>query len=228
MSAPPHEQLTDNGTVATDATVGAPPDTTTLSSPVRASGRWIDHWDPEDAVFWRGGGRSVARRNLAFSVAAELLGFCVWALWSVVVPLLPGAGFHLTLNQQFWLIALPSLVGATLRIPYTFAVPRFGGRNWTVVSALLLLIPSAALAWVVTRPETSFGVLLGVRRAGRLRWRQLRLVDDQHLVLLPRGREGKGVGAQRRRRQPRHRRRAAGRSPRWSPSVPGRISTGLV
>jgi NNP family nitrate/nitrite transporter-like MFS transporter len=74
--------------------------------------------------------------------------------------LLPGAGFHLTLNQQFWLIALPSLVGATLRIPYTFAVPRFGGRNWTVVSALLLLIPSAALAWVVTRPDTSFGVLL--------------------------------------------------------------------
>ena len=160
MSAPPHEQLTTNGPVATNAAVGAPTHTRPLSSTVGASGRWIDHWDPEDAVFWRGGGRAVARRNLGFSVAAELLGFCVWALWSVVVPLLPGAGFHLTLNQQFWLIALPSLVGATLRIPYTFAVPRFGGRNWTVASALLLLVPSTALAWVVTRPETSFGVLL--------------------------------------------------------------------
>jgi NNP family nitrate/nitrite transporter-like MFS transporter len=128
--------------------------------PVHRSGRWIDHWDPEDATFWRGGGRAIARRNLVLSVFAEFLGFCVWALWSVVVPLLPGAGFPLTLNQQFWLIALPSLVGATIRIPYTFAVPRFGGRNWTIVSALLLLIPALALAWVVTRPDTPFGVLL--------------------------------------------------------------------
>ncbi|HEV7147122.1 MAG TPA: MFS transporter [Pedococcus sp.] len=129
-------------------------------TPAKPAGRWIDHWDPEDTVFWRGGGRAIARRNLGFSIGAEFLGFCVWALWSVVVPLLPSAGFRLTLNQQFWLIALPSLVGATLRIPYTFAVPRFGGRNWTVISALLLLIPSTALAWVVTQPGTSFGVLL--------------------------------------------------------------------
>jgi NNP family nitrate/nitrite transporter-like MFS transporter len=127
---------------------------------VRRSGRWIDHWDPEDATFWRDGGRLIARRNLAVSVVAEFLGFCVWALWSVVVPLLPEAGFTLTLNQQFWLIALPSLVGATVRIPYTFAVPVFGGRNWTVISALLLVVPASALAWVVTRPESSFALLL--------------------------------------------------------------------
>ena len=55
--------------------------------PVHRSGRWIDHWDPEDPAFWRGGGRAIARRNLAFSIFAEFLGFCVWALWSVVVPL---------------------------------------------------------------------------------------------------------------------------------------------
>jgi NNP family nitrate/nitrite transporter-like MFS transporter len=36
----------------------------------------------------------------------------------------------------------------------------FGGRNWTIISALLLLLPAAALAWVVTQPDTSFGVLL--------------------------------------------------------------------
>ncbi|MDF2092950.1 MFS transporter [Knoellia sp. 3-2P3] len=135
----------------------APP---TPAVPVHRSGRWIDHWDPEDAVFWRGGGRSIARRNLGLSVYAEFLGFCVWALWSVVVPQLPAAGFSLTLDQQFWLIAVPSLVGATIRIPYTFAVPVFGGRNWTVISSLLLLVPALALAWAVTRPETSFGVLL--------------------------------------------------------------------
>ena len=156
MSAPTHEPAT---TLAGDPS--AETATSTATAPVvHRSGRWIDQWDPEDATFWRGGGRAIARRNLGFSIFAEFLGFCVWALWSVVVPLLPGAGFHLTLNQQFWLIALPSLVGATIRIPYTFAVPLFGGRNWTVVSALLLLIPSSAMAWIVTQPDTSFGVLL--------------------------------------------------------------------
>lgn len=126
----------------------------------RRPGRWIDRWDPEDATFWRDGGRAVATRNLRVSVLAEFAGFSVWALWSIVVPQLPTAGFTLTLDEQFWLIAVPSLVGATLRIPYTLAVPVLGGRNWTVVSALLLLLPTTALVLVVQRPDTPFGLLL--------------------------------------------------------------------
>jgi NNP family nitrate/nitrite transporter-like MFS transporter len=55
---------------------------------------------------------------------------------------------------------MPSLVGATLRIPYTFTVARFGGRNWTVVSALLLLVPVLGLAICTANPDTPFGVLL--------------------------------------------------------------------
>ena len=78
-------------------------DATTPAGPVRRAGRWIDHWDPEDAGFWAAGGQAVARRNLGWSVLAEFLGFCVWALWSVVVPQLNGVGFALTLDQQFWL-----------------------------------------------------------------------------------------------------------------------------
>ncbi|MDT0214648.1 MFS transporter [Rothia sp. ARF10] len=156
-TTPVASPATEAGPVAPSS----PPTATHTSAPVSARrGRWIDHWDPEDPGFWQATGRSVARRNLALSVFAEFLGFCVWALWSVVVPLLPAAGFDLTLDQQFWLIAVPSLVGATLRIPYTFAVPAFGGRNWTVLSSLLLLLPASALAFVVTRPETPFGVLL--------------------------------------------------------------------
>ncbi|WP_277212961.1 MFS transporter [Isoptericola croceus] len=137
------------------AAVDAPP-----RGPVHRSGRWIDHWDPEDPVFWRNGGRSIARRNLVVSIFAEFLGFCVWAIWSIVVPQLPAAGFELTADQMFWLIGVPALVGATLRIPYTLAVPVFGGRNWTIISAALLLIPTLALAFIVQRPESSFGVLL--------------------------------------------------------------------
>ncbi|WP_426592826.1 MFS transporter [Cellulomonas sp. McL0617] len=125
-------------------------------------GRWIDGWNPQDAAQWASVGKTVARRNLSLSIVAEFLGFAVWALWSIVVPQLAGAGFVLSVDQTFWLIAVPSLVGATLRIPYTFAVPLFGGRNWTIVSALLLLIPTIGLGIVVQHPSWGFGALLAV------------------------------------------------------------------
>ncbi|MGC4942564.1 MFS transporter [Kribbella sp. DT2] len=129
----------------------------TVEAPRR--GRWIDVWDPEDATFWAGKGRRVARRNLWPSIVAEFLGFSVWQLWSIVVVSLPAAGFGYSTDQMFWLVALPSLVGATLRLPYTFAVPKFGGRNWTVVSALLLLVPTTGLAYFVSRPDTPFWLM---------------------------------------------------------------------
>lgn len=151
----------------TDAAASAP--TTTGATPVATGapltvrpGRWIDGWNPEDTAQWESVGKPIARRNLGLSVFAEFLGFGVWALWSVVVPSLPAAGFALTVDQMFWLIAVPSLVGASLRIPYTFAVPVFGGRNWTIVSALLLLVPTTALVLAVQNPQTPFGVLLAV------------------------------------------------------------------
>jgi NNP family nitrate/nitrite transporter-like MFS transporter len=129
----------------------------TVDAPRR--GRWIDVWDPEDVTFWAGTGQKVARRNLWPSIFAEFLGFSVWQLWSIVVVSLPAAGFAYSTDQLFWLVAVPSLVGATLRLPYTFAVPKFGGRNWTVVSALLLLIPTTGLAVFVGRPETPFWLM---------------------------------------------------------------------
>ncbi|GAB3548721.1 NarK family nitrate/nitrite MFS transporter [Arthrobacter tumbae] len=143
-------------------------DKTSASAPVASAplahrpGRWIDNWNPEDSEQWQSGGKAIARRNLQWSIACEFLGFVVWQLWSIVVVYLPAAGFNFSTAQIFWLISMPSLVGATLRIPYTFMVPRFGGRNWTIVSALLLLIPSVGLAIAVSNPDTPFGVLLGI------------------------------------------------------------------
>ncbi|MDQ3305876.1 MAG: NarK family nitrate/nitrite MFS transporter [Actinomycetota bacterium] len=124
------------------------------------SRRWIEHWDPEDEGFWKDSGQRVARRNLVWSIFAEFLGFSVWLSWSVVAIRLNDVGFDLSTGQLFTLVAVPNLVGATLRFPYTFAVPRFGGRNWTVVSALLLLIPSLLLAAMVTNPDTPYWALL--------------------------------------------------------------------
>ncbi|MBV8392087.1 MAG: MFS transporter, partial [Alphaproteobacteria bacterium] len=72
------------------------------------------------------------------------------------------AGFHYTTDQLFQLVALPGLIGSLMRFPYTFAVPIFGGRNWTIVSAALLFIPTLLLAYFVTQPQTSFGLMLAV------------------------------------------------------------------
>lgn len=120
----------------------------------------ITHWEPDDEQFWETTGRKVARRNLSWSIFAEFLGFSIWQLWSVVAVKLNDVGFSLTTGQLFWLVSIPGLVGATMRFPYTFAPARFGGRSWTVVSALLLLIPTGLLAWMVTDPATPYWALL--------------------------------------------------------------------
>lgn len=130
------------------------------SALVHRPGRWIDNWNAEDRQQWDGGGKLIAARNLKWSIFAEFLGFIVWQLWSIVVVQLPAAGFTFDTGQIFWLISMPSLVGATLRFPYTFLVPKFGGRNWTMISAGLLLIPAIALSIAVGNPATPFPVML--------------------------------------------------------------------
>jgi NNP family nitrate/nitrite transporter-like MFS transporter len=130
-------------------------------------GRWITEWNPNDAAFWERRGSSIARRNLVFSIFAEFLGFSVWQLWSVVAVQLNRSGFHFTVAELFWLVSVPGLVGATLRFPYGVAVPILGGRNWTVVSAALLLVPTLLLAFLVQHPETPFWpMLLAAATAG--------------------------------------------------------------
>lgn len=120
------------------------------------SGHWIEYWNPEDDDQWRNGGRALAIRNLVFSIFAEHFAFSVWLMWSAVVVFLPKAGFAFSVDQLFWLVSIPALVGAFARLPYTFAVGRFGGRNWTVISSLLLLIPALGLVWCVSNPDTSY------------------------------------------------------------------------
>ena len=68
---------------------------------------------------------------------ALLLAFAVWVVWSVIVVKLPLVGFKFTPNQLFWLAALPGLSGALFRALYSFVVPIFGGRNWTVFLSLI-------------------------------------------------------------------------------------------
>src|SRR3984885_7321283 len=123
---------------------------------------WISEWNPEDATFWNSKGKVIARRNLIWSIVAEHIGFSVWLIWSIVATKLPQAGFHFTTDQLFQLVAVPGLIGSLMRFPYTFAVTTFGGRNWTIFSATVLFIPTLALAYFVTQPDTPFWLMLCV------------------------------------------------------------------
>jgi NNP family nitrate/nitrite transporter-like MFS transporter len=122
--------------------------------------RWIGDWRPDDPVFWKETGARVARRNLIFSIFSEHIGFSVWSLWSVLVLFL-GPAYHVDPAGKFVLTTVPTALGAVLRLPYTFAVARFGGRNWTVISAGMLLVP-ALLAALLIKPGVSYGTLLAI------------------------------------------------------------------
>ncbi|WP_156722105.1 nitrate/nitrite transporter [Streptomyces apocyni] len=124
--------------------------------PVRT--RDIEDWRPEDNAFWEEAGAKIARRNLVFSVISEHIGFSVWSLWSVMLLFL-GPEYGIDPAGKFTLAAVPAAVGAALRLPYTFAIATFGGRNWTVFSAGLLLVPTI-LAAIVLEPGVSYSTLL--------------------------------------------------------------------
>src|SRR5579871_1785986 len=121
---------------------------------------WISDWNPEDPAFWDSKGKVIARRNLIWSIVAEHIGFSVWLIWSIVATKLPAAGFHFTTDQLFQLVAIPGLIGSLMRFPYTFAVTTFGGRNWTIFSASVLLIPTFGLAYFVSHPDTPYWLML--------------------------------------------------------------------
>ncbi|MFN7251787.1 MAG: NarK family nitrate/nitrite MFS transporter [Anaerobacillus sp.] len=116
----------------------------------------ITRWEPENEQFWEAEGKRHAKRNLSISIPALLLAFAVWQIWSVTAASLNDIGFNFTKSELFTLAALPGLSGATLRIFYTFVVPIFGGRNWTIISTASLLIPAIGIGLAVQNPETSF------------------------------------------------------------------------
>jgi NNP family nitrate/nitrite transporter-like MFS transporter len=123
-----------------------------------ANQRWIEDWRPEDAAFWKAGGAAVARRNLILSILSEHIGFSVWTMWSVLVLFL-GTAYHVDPAGKFLLTAVPAGIGSVLRLPYTFAVARFGGRNWTIISAMLLLLPTIPAA-ILIKPGVSYSTLM--------------------------------------------------------------------
>lgn len=120
----------------------------------------LNNWRPENKAFWENKGQAIARRNLWISVTCLLLAFCVWMLFSAVAVNLNKVGFHFTTDQLFLLTALPSLSGAILRVPYSFMVPLFGGRYWTVLSTVILIVPCIWLGVAIQNITTPFWVFI--------------------------------------------------------------------
>ncbi len=112
----------------------------------------ISDWDPEDTAAWEAGNKNIARRNLIWSVAAEHIGFSIWSIWSVMVLFMPASVYGFSAGDKFLLGATATFVGACLRFPYTFATARFGGRNWTIFSAFVLLIPTVGSMLLLANP----------------------------------------------------------------------------
>ena len=124
--------------------------------------RWLTDWRPDDEAFWQQTGQRIAIRNLVLSAPALFLSFAVWIVWSVVVVELPKIGFAFTSAELFWLAAAPGISGAILRLAYSFVVPIFGGRNWTVFSTATLLLPTLWMALAVQDQTTDYTVFVAI------------------------------------------------------------------
>ncbi|WP_067817554.1 MFS transporter [Nocardia inohanensis] len=133
-------------------------------------GRWLKTWEPDNAEFWENGGKQTARKNLIFSVFAENLGFSIWVIWGSIVTAMGAAGFDFlaglgkgnptAVSNALILTSTPTLVGAALRIPYTFAIPKFGGRAFSAFSAAMLLVPALGIIYFINQPGTPMWVFV--------------------------------------------------------------------
>jgi MFS transporter, NNP family, nitrate/nitrite transporter len=121
---------------------------------------WLKHWAPEDELFWKKMGKSIASRTLIITTANLTLAFIVWFVVSALVVRLPQIGFQLTTGQLFWLAAMPGLAGGSLRLVHMFLTPMFGTRTVVSLSTLSLLIPAVGWYYAVQNPETPYWVLM--------------------------------------------------------------------
>lgn len=112
----------------------------------------ISDWDPENTARWEGGDKAIARRNLLWMVAADHVAFGIWTLWPVMVLFMPQAVYGFSAADKFLLGATATFVAACLRIPYSLGIATVGGRSWTVISVVALLIPTTGTIVLLAHP----------------------------------------------------------------------------
>tara|TARA_B100000315_G_C14569333_1_gene584648 strand:+ start:616 stop:2247 length:1632 start_codon:yes stop_codon:yes gene_type:complete len=102
----------------------------------------LTKWNVEDTAFWESIGKSIANRNLWFSIPSLLCGFAVWLMWGIITVQMLNLGFPFSRDELFTLTAIAGFTGATLRIPSSFLIRIAGGRNTIIFTTALLMIPA--------------------------------------------------------------------------------------
>lgn len=153
-------------------------------------------WDPERGDQWETEGRIVAKRTLWITTCALTLSFATWFVWSALVVRLPAAGFALSVSQRFWLVAIPGLVGATLRIPYSFLVQVLGTRLVVTAATTSLLIPTLGIGFAVQDVNTSYATLLILAATAGFGGANFSAFMSSTSLFFPKKRQGTALGIQ--------------------------------
>ncbi len=120
---------------ATDGTHHRPGNRLCAATPQDEGDHWIDDWRPEDPVFWETiTGRSPAVIPIFHLRRARRLQRVDAVEHRIVqmtaaAPGTPPSGWAPSASQALCLVAVPSGVGAFLRLPYTFAIPIFAAAT---------------------------------------------------------------------------------------------------
>lgn len=114
--------------------------------------RHISHWDAEDVAAWEAGGKSVARRNLFWSIVVVHLGYAIWSLWPVMALFMPKDVYGFSAGDKLLLGMTATLGGACLRPTYAVATAIFGGRTLAMFSSFALLVPVIGAMVLLAHP----------------------------------------------------------------------------
>jgi NNP family nitrate/nitrite transporter-like MFS transporter len=156
----------------------------------------IERWEPENPEFWEQTARPLAWRALWVTTFALLLSFATWFIWSAAVVHLNNVGFKLSVQQRFWLAAMPGLAGATWRLVHSFLILRFGSRTVVTLSTASLLVPAIGLGLAVQNPNTPYGVLLLLAAGAGFGGGNFSSFMPSTSLHFPRARQGTALGVQ--------------------------------
>ncbi|MDX3775106.1 MFS transporter [Chromatiaceae bacterium AAb-1] len=82
-----------------------------------------------------------------------LCSFALWLHWSVITVQMLNLGFAYSLTELYSLLAIAGLSGAVLKIPAGYFSTLFGCRNTTLITSLLLLLPSIGAGIALQYPD---------------------------------------------------------------------------